>query len=155
MFGDDKKADPITISAAEGIQVAGLSEDQRLHLQVVELWNCRNSFEFVCPRYFSELEPTDDPAVRFCNVCRERVYQSRTPLDFVSHGELGHCVAVPEGFSPMGAFCTEMLGRPTRADLEENERHVRAIRSWWNEVLMQQPRFAPEAIAEVARTFRH
>jgi hypothetical protein len=124
-----------------------------MNLHVVELWNCRNAFDFVCPRYFSELEPTDDPAVRFCAVCQERVYQCRTPLDFVTHGELGHCVAIPETFDPMGAFCTEMLGRPGRAEIEENERHVQAVRAWWLGVLAQQPRFAPAGIAEVARIF--
>jgi hypothetical protein len=133
--------------------MAELSDDQRLHLQVVELWNCRNAFEFVCPRYFSELEPTDDSEVRFCGVCQERVYQCRTPLDFVTHGELGHCVAIPENYSPVGAFCTETLGRPTCQDIEERDRRVAAIRGWWLGVLDQQPRFAPEAIAEVARTF--
>ncbi len=133
--------------------MAGLSDDQKLHLAVVELWNCRNAFEFVCPRYFDSLQPTEDPEVRFCAVCQEKVYRCATPLDFVRHGELGHCVAIPETFDPMGAFCTEMLGRPSRADIEENERHVRVVRTWWSEVLSQRPKFAPEAIAEVARIF--
>lgn len=132
-----------------------LSEDQRMQLHVVEVWNCRNAFEFVCPRYFSELAATDDPTVRFCNVCQERVYQVQTPEEFVARGELGHCVAIPDTFAPMGAFCSEMLGRPTRADLEENERHVAAVRAWWLGVLAEQPRFAPAAVAEVARVFGH
>jgi hypothetical protein len=66
---------------------------------------------------------------------------------------LGHCVAIPEGFDPMGAFCTETLGRPTRQHIEERDRRIVAIRSWWLEVLADRPQFAPEAIAEVARTF--
>jgi hypothetical protein len=136
-------------------RVAELSDDQRLHLQLVELWNCRNAFEFICPRYFSELEPTDDPTVRFCNVCQERVYQCRTPLDFVTHGELGHCVAIPAGFEPVSAFCTETLGRPTRKHIEERDRRVRETRAFWEAVLAEQPQFAPEAMAEIARTFGH
>jgi hypothetical protein len=133
--------------------VPELTKDQRMQLHVVELWNCRNAFEFVCPRYFSSLQPTDDPEIRFCEVCQEQVYQCRTPLDFVTHGELGHCVAIPSTFDPMGAFCTEMLGRPSRAAIEENDRHVQAVREWWLGVLAEQPQFAPEAIAEVARMF--
>ena len=135
--------------------MAELSDDQRMHLHVVELWNCRNAFEFVCPRYFSELTPTDDPEVRFCGVCQERVYRARTPLDFVTHGELGHCVAIPETYDPMGAFCTETLGRPTRQDIEERDRRVAAILAWWWGVLAEEPQFAPEAIAEVRRVFSH
>ncbi len=135
--------------------MAGLSEDQRMHLHVVELWNCRNAFDLVCPRYFTDLEPTDDPEVGPCKVCQERVYQCRTPLDFVTHGELGRCVATPATFDPMGAFCTEMLGRPSRADIKENERHVQAVRAWWLGVLAEGPHFAPEAIAELARIFGH
>jgi len=131
--------------------MAKLSDGNRLVLTTVELWNCRNAFEFVCPRYFDLLQATEDSEVRFCEVCREKVYLCRTPLDFVTHGELGHCVAIPEGFSPMGTLCTEMLGRPTQADIEEQDRHVRDIRAWWRGVLAERPQFAQEAIAEVAR----
>jgi hypothetical protein len=46
-----------------------------------------------------------------------------------------------------------MLGRPTRQDIEEQERRVRGTRAWWQGVLAEQPQFAPEAIAEIARTF--
>jgi hypothetical protein len=133
--------------------MAALSEDGRLNLATVELWNWHNAFEFVSPRYFSELQPTDDPDVRFCGVCQERVYRAHTPLDFITHGELGHCVAIPEGFAPMGTLCTETLGRPTRPDIEERDRRVRDARAWWQRVLAEQPQFAPEAIAEIARFF--
>jgi hypothetical protein len=53
----------------------------------------------------------------------------------------------------MGAFLTETLGRPTKADIEERDRQVAAIREWWHEVLAKPPQFASEAIAEVARLF--
>lgn len=134
--------------------MAPLNEDQRSNLISVELWNCRNAFEFLCPQYFSELQPTDDPEVRYCGVCRDRVYHCATPLDFATHGELGHCVAIPEGFAPGGALCTAPVGRPTRQDIEEQHRRGAAIRAWWMGVLAEQPQFAREAIAEVARILR-
>lgn len=133
--------------------MAELSDDQKIQLAVVELWNCRHAFEFVCPRYFDSLQPTEDPGVRFCPACREKVFFCRSPLDFVSHGEQGHCVALPEGFAPWGAFGSEMLGRPSRADLEAEERRVREVRAWWKSVLSYRPAFAPGAFAEVARYF--
>src|SRR5690348_13319231 len=104
--------------------MAGLSDDQKFHLSVAELWNCRNAFEFVCPLYFDSLQPTADADVRYCSVCHEKVYRCRTPLDFVTHGESGHCVAIPEGFSPMATACTETLGRPTRSDIEARKKRV-------------------------------
>src|SRR4051794_14126155 len=80
---------------AREVRMGSLSDDGRFNLTTVELWNCRNAFEFVCPRFFRELEPTDEPGVRFCGVCSERVYLARTPGEFVAHGNRGHCVATP------------------------------------------------------------
>lgn len=133
--------------------MAQLSVDQVHNLYTVELWNCRNAFEFVCPRYFAELDPTNNPDVRFCGVCQERVYLACTPLDFVTHGELGHCVAIPEGYDPMGGFSKETLGRPTPQDIEERDNRIAVVRAWWQAVLAEQPRFAPEAIAEMRQVF--
>jgi hypothetical protein len=91
--------------------------------------------------------------VRFCDVCREKVYRARTPLDFATHGQLGHCVAIPEDFYPMAALTPSTLGRPTRQEIERQDQRARDVRAWWVGVLAQNPQFAPEAIAEIAKLF--
>jgi hypothetical protein len=135
----------------EEAQMPGLSREQRDQVTTVEVWNCAHAFEFVCPRYFSSLEPTDDPATRFCGACRERVYVCLTPQEFVSHAERGHCVCIPEGFAPLGLLCTEWLGWPSRQTVEAHERHLQDVRAWWQGVLAGRPPIEPEALAEVAR----
>jgi hypothetical protein len=45
------------------------------------------------------LEPSRTADVRRCRKCDRDVYLCRTPADFVSHGEQGHCVAIPDDMS--------------------------------------------------------
>jgi hypothetical protein len=127
-----------------------LTDDQLCNFETGDVWNCPNAFEFVCPRYWESLEPTADPGIRFCGICQQQVYRCTTPLEFVSHGELGHCVAIPEGYTPV-SIGTELLGRPSPQARRRYEERNRTVRQWWREVLDMQPRFALAALSVVRR----
>jgi hypothetical protein len=129
------------------------SDERRFRLHVVEVWNCRNAFEFPCPERFKKLESTEDPEVGFCKICQERVHRCHTPAEFVEHAKLGHCVAIPETFEPRRGIRGSWRGRPSRDTVERYEKHVQEVEAWWHGVLAQKPTFAPEAIAEIARMF--
>ena len=130
-----------------------LTDDQLCNMETGDVWNCPNAFEFVCPRYWESLEPTADPAVRHCGVCQQSVHRCTTPLEFVSHAELGHCVAIPEGYTPLSVGM-ELVGRPSPQRVREYEDHKCAVRRWWGEVLGMGPRVAPGAFAVLRRVFR-
>ena len=102
--------------------------------------------------YLSELSPTDESGVHYCPECEQKVYECRTPAEFVEHGNLGHCVSIPEGFAPMNAFL-EQRGHPSRKSIEELQKRKFDIQQWWALVVALQPEFAQEALAEVERIF--
>jgi hypothetical protein len=130
-----------------------LSDDQRFNLTSVDVWNCANAFEFVCPRYWESLSEGADPNIRFCSVCNQQVYRCETPLEFVSNAELGHCVAVPADRTPHHGFQKRVLGRPTKEHLDEMRQLFHDTRRWWQEIVEMQPQFASTAISEIARLF--
>lgn len=77
-----------------------------------EVWNCDNAFEFVCPRKWESLSQTEEPGVRFCGVCSQNVYLCETPLEFVSQGNLGRCVAIRKEVRPAEGFTDYAMGGP-------------------------------------------
>jgi hypothetical protein len=85
------------------------------------VWDCDPLRDGGCPMNWQMLGPTADSDVRHCRACLRDVYYCQTPADFVRHGELGHCVAVPRGVIPM-----LRLGTPEPAEIlrikEETER---------------------------------
>ena len=65
------------------------------------VWDCDRLLRNRCPKTWAALNqktPVDD--VRHCDSCDQDVYLCRTPADFVTHSEQGHCVAIPDGLSP-------------------------------------------------------
>jgi hypothetical protein len=56
----------------------------------VDIENCGMSF--VCPLKWSELEPTEQRAERFCSQCNERVYYVTTKEALQNFASQGKCV---------------------------------------------------------------
>ena len=46
-----------------------------------------------CDRSWAEMAPTDDPQVRSCDACRERVFRVTTRTEAGVHARLGHCIS--------------------------------------------------------------
>jgi hypothetical protein len=53
-----------------------------------------------CPQSWQFLASTPVADVRHCRECDRDVYLCLTPAEFVTHGELGRCVAIPENLPP-------------------------------------------------------
>lgn len=71
-------------------------------------------FSFECPRLWESFAPTDDPAVRHCDTCREQVFRCETLALAGEHARAGHCIAVPTELAgqmsqEVGRF---IIGRP-------------------------------------------
>ena len=87
------------------------SNPTKVNPSETELWNCENAFEFVCLRKWESLRPTESPDIRYCEVCSQNVYLCETPLEFVSQGNLGRCVAIRQEVTPTYAFFDHRKGR--------------------------------------------
>lgn len=123
-------------------------EDHRM-AWFTQIWNCEHAFEFLCPREWSSLDETDDPSVRFCSVCHEKVQMCTTPETFVRLGNAGGCVAMPQSAMPYKGFYI-MLGRPSREQVERFESERAQSQSWWSRVRELQPTFNRDALLEVS-----
>lgn len=71
------------------------------------VWDCKRMFQRECPMTWANLDSAPNADVRHCRACDQDVYLCRTPADFVTHGELGRCVAITDDLSPGGS-----LGQP-------------------------------------------
>jgi hypothetical protein len=71
-----------------------------------EIRNCTVNFQ--CPKLWQRLNLTDDPKVRFCDYCFEKVHLVETEQQLAEQSALGRCVAIlnlsPEhsSYSPDG-----------------------------------------------------
>jgi uncharacterized protein (TIGR02996 family) len=54
-------------------------------------------FDYLCDRRWEDLRPTDDPAVRACDGCRQDVHYCDTIMEARQHAHAGHCIAVDLG----------------------------------------------------------
>src|SRR5262249_49442319 len=99
-----------------------------------ELWNCPELLAFRCPEQWDKLSPMASPDVRWCSHCRRDVYWCSTADEFIYHGTLGHCVAIPATVSP-GALCGGMLGVVSTERVQEVQLSNQRIREWWSKVL--------------------
>jgi uncharacterized protein (TIGR02996 family) len=123
----EEQGDPVSLEKAEFLRLtarprggavaarlqvlaAGLDPDwlapvSRLAVEncPVERANARRSFlarlffRKPCTRRWETLGPTDEPAVRHCDDCRQNVYYCETILDARNHAAFGNCVAVDIG----------------------------------------------------------
>src|SRR4051812_18878781 len=103
---------------------------RRLDVLNSGIWNCENAFECRCPKGWEGLAPTADPAVRHCDVCRQDVYLSRTPEEFVANGAQGRCVAVPTPMMPHNADMM-FLGQASPRHLKRLAMGRDRCRTWW------------------------
>ena len=72
-----------------------------------EIRHCDLRLRYRCPRRFIDLSPTDDQAIRNCDVCEQAVYFCRTSAELDTHRRLGRCVAAVTVDEP-----EEFLGFP-------------------------------------------
>ena len=59
--------------------------------------NPRDRFAFICQMEWDELEPTDNPAVRFCSQCKRSVTHAKTDGEFEVLATEGHCLMWQDG----------------------------------------------------------
>ena len=48
---------------------------------------------YKCPLSFKNLKGTSDPNIKFCNVCKKKVYNVKTKEELRTHANQGHCIA--------------------------------------------------------------
>ncbi|HVK71378.1 MAG TPA: hypothetical protein VM694_43295 [Polyangium sp.] len=74
----------------------------------------RVRFSFVCSARWETLTPTEDPTVRFCGHCQERVYFCESGRVAAAHARAGDCIAVPRELSDRDVHLStrNVLGRP-------------------------------------------
>lgn len=116
-----------------------------------QVWNCENAFDFVCPRQWESLGKTEDPSVRFCGVCSENVYLCDTPLEFVTQGNLGRCVAIPANVKPCQTANPHTMGRVAASTERQWQQTCEYVKEWWSGVLANEPTFNREEIDEIVR----
>jgi hypothetical protein len=112
-----------------------------------EVWNCPDPVEFRCPKRWEELAATADAGVRHCPACREDVYWSPTPGDFVRNGQLGRCVAVPAGVT-LGVMGRSFRGRPSAEAVRELAVRQAATEGYWRAVFALAPPFEWAGMAD-------
>jgi uncharacterized protein (TIGR02996 family) len=82
-------------------------------------------FNFICDKRWDQMTTTDDPEVRFCEGCKERVHYCDTIVTARAHAARGHCVAVDLGIIRRAddidviQLSMKLVGRPSAADLEK------------------------------------
>lgn len=55
--------------------------------------NCLPVFRLVCPQRWEALAPTEEPGVRHCDRCDQRVYLCSSDEETIAHARAGHCIA--------------------------------------------------------------
>jgi hypothetical protein len=115
-----------------------------------ELWNCPKLLAFKCPQEWELLTPTDSPNVRLCDTCKRDVHRCATAKEFIHHGRLGHCVAIPNRFVP-GEMTGGWLGEPSDETVRESEEQNQQILNWWSNVLGAEGAIDPEQASEVRK----
>lgn len=108
-----------------------------------ELWNCPNLLSFKCPQHWDALSPTSAPAVRSCSICQRDVHRCETAEEFIRHGQLGHCVAIPSELTP-GELTGGWLGEPSDEVVRESELHNDRIHELWSKVIATEGAIHPD-----------
>jgi uncharacterized protein (TIGR02996 family) len=58
------------------------------------LENCELDWDFVCPKKWEQLTPTDDPSARHCSACRKTVHYCGSIAEAKEKAWAGECVVV-------------------------------------------------------------
>jgi len=76
-------------------KLAGVLDPQWLTVvSKLELEACAWALEFPCPKQWENLQATDNPKVRWCETCKNRVYFCDTIDAVRGNAQQGRCVAV-------------------------------------------------------------
>lgn len=84
----------------------------------------RMDFNFVCPKKWNEMEPTENRKVRFCGDCKKNVYFCDNIVEARELGNQGCCVGIDVGVKRkkddhFGEFA--IFGNPKPEHIEENK----------------------------------
>jgi hypothetical protein len=85
-------------------------------------------FDYLCERRWEDLRPTDDPAVRGCDGCRQNVYYCDTIGEARRHAWERHCIAVDLGVIRREGdleLPRTFLGYPSPATLRREQERAR------------------------------
>jgi len=74
-----------------------------------EVRNCK--FVFKCPKFWAELQKSDDPDIRHCNECSEFVYRCTSNKDIAIAIKRNRCVAIMPFFDESNENVTSLVGR--------------------------------------------
>ncbi|MEM7757009.1 MAG: pentapeptide repeat-containing protein [Cyanobacteria bacterium P01_A01_bin.40] len=51
-------------------------------------------FDYQCPKYWDNLQATEDESIRFCDACQENVFYCSDKQEAEQHALQGHCIAI-------------------------------------------------------------
>lgn len=128
-----------------------MTRERNSLLNIDEIWNCEDAFQFRCPKLWESLDLTEDEDVRYCRECEQKVFLCSTPEEFVRLGNAGHCVAVPKDISPSGLQET-MLGRASLETIRSIRERKNRIEEWWSTAIVNEPEFSTEAFHAIVKT---
>ncbi len=76
--------------------------------------NCLPVFRLVCPQRWEDLTPTNEPGVRHCVQCDQRVYRCATDAETIAHARAGHCIAreMPDASEMRAVYVGRPVGVP-------------------------------------------
>jgi hypothetical protein len=129
------------------------SNPVKLNPSETELWNCKNAFEFVCPRKWESLGKTESSDIRYCDVCRQNVYLCETPLEFVRQGNLGRCVAIRKEVTPTEVYADYVMGKYSKEGMEQMQENYEREKEWWKGVLALDATFNLEEIEDIRQRY--
>lgn len=118
-----------------------------------ELWNCEHAFRNRCPKEWASLDSTQTNGVRYCRECEQEVTLCSTPEEFVSLGNAGKCVAVPDVNTP-SSLQSMMMGRPSPELVRALRERQRKTEEWWSAAIERQPLFANDAFSAIQEAIR-
>jgi uncharacterized protein (TIGR02996 family) len=101
---------------------AGISPDWLARLDRTRIENCEVRFEFLCPRQWQQLQPTQKSAVRYCDTCKQNVFYCRTVEEARSVLWHGRCIAIESHQERREGDLTPRrviaVGRPSRESIQ-------------------------------------
>lgn len=88
--------------------------------------NCPTALGLVCPQRWAELAPTEEPGVRHCGRCDQRVYFCSGDEETIAHARAGHCIAreMPDASELPPIFVGRPVGLPPVTTQQAEARRI-------------------------------